>query len=239
MSCFTEHARRFTLAVLVAGCAFGAVGSPASGAGCAQVVGGKEVPTGLCRPWWHLLSGSTYLQPGQAADEVQRLTTPPSVKPGETYRLFGSGTGLYKRNGSRAELELELGESAEKVQKALEGAYGEHNIEVTGGPEVYEVKFVGELTDMPVAPMELTGPEYGQGQLEPIKVTEVVKGRTDGEIVVTAVNLGDANTNPETQPVTIADKLPLGCSRSRSKGVSLKTCLRSAFPLRLHVRWGR
>jgi hypothetical protein len=126
-----------------------------------------------------------------------------------TYEVRNLGTGLYEHNRGGQLAQLERGESAAQVREALEAneVYGKGNVEVTGGPETYEIKFVGELTDMPVRLMEVVESHNGQ---EGVKVTEVAKGRPDGEIVVTAVNLGDANADPAIQPITITDKLPPG-----------------------------
>ena len=43
-----------------------------------------------------------------------------------------------------------------------------------------------------------------------VVATRVSTGRPDGVIVLDAVNRGDADANPEGQPVTVADTLPPG-----------------------------
>jgi hypothetical protein len=124
--------------------------------------------------------------------------------------LEDQGAGLFERAGNGLRITLTQGESSAQVQAALEGMYGKGNVEVTEeapttpGQRVYEVKFTGQLTDLTVAPMRVSA---GEAQLH---ITVLAKGRPDGEIVLTAVNLGDANTNTETQPVTISDVLPPG-----------------------------
>ena len=145
-------------------------------------------------PWWHLSTSSrpSYLAPGKARDEVQRLGA------GET-EDFGAGLYGLQETGTHGEEQFAfVGGDTEEAQKALEGLYGEHNVEVTGVPpfEEYEVKFVGELADQPVELMS--------------NATQVVAGRPDGEVVVDATNLGDEAVDPETHPVTIADRLPEG-----------------------------
>ncbi len=144
-------------------------------------------------PWWHLSTSSrpSYLAPGKARDEVQR------IKAG---RIESAGVGLFGgAAGTRdKEQSAQVGGDPEEAQKALEGLYGAGNVEVTGAPpfEEYEVKFVGELADQPVGLMG--------------GATRVLAGRPDGEIFVGATNLGDEVVNPETHPVTITDRLPKG-----------------------------
>jgi hypothetical protein len=153
-------------------------------------------------PWWHLTSGAqpTYIQPGQARDELQRITVTASTG---GYTLFDQGTGLIRAEGIRA-AGFDVGWEPKLVQEALEGMYGTGNVEVTspctGTPnsactevnnrwEVYEVKFVGGLTDRYVFPMsEDEEDPYG------VKIEALVKGRPDGTILVSATNLGDAGT---------------------------------------------
>ncbi len=166
-------------------------------------------PALAASPWWHLSSRMrpSYLQPGQAKDEVQLLTVAASAT---EIRVEDEGAGLFGRNGSEQSVELTNGEEPPLVQKALEGMYGKGNVQVTGAsPGAYEVKFVGELTDLPVELMRANrgNEETGHALVE---IKEVTKGRPDSEIVLTAANLGDANANPEAQSVTVSDILPPG-----------------------------
>ena len=168
------------------------------------------VPAYALSPWWHLSSSTrpTYLQPGQETDETWHLTV--SATAGK-YVLHEYLTGI--------EFEFQVGEAPAQIQAAIEKveAYGTGNVQVTGGPgpehnnayEVYEVKFVGKLAYRhPPARVEILSAELSGGRKQAeVKVTD---GRPAGIIVVTAVNLGDANANPETQPVTLTDKLPAG-----------------------------
>ncbi|HEY5193364.1 MAG TPA: hypothetical protein VIJ39_05765 [Solirubrobacteraceae bacterium] len=158
-------------------------------------------------PWWHLSSAAspTYLQPGQAKDEVQRLTV-------------SATEGRYLLRSAAGQAILEVGETPEDVEMALEEEmYGVGNVEVKGGPgpegnnefEVYEVKFTGKFADQSVELMEI-GPKALSGGREEATVQEVTQGRPAGVIQVTAVNLGDAKANPETQPITMTDMLPAG-----------------------------
>jgi hypothetical protein len=159
-------------------------------------------------PWWHLSTGSrpTYLHTGDARNEVQRITV--SATSGE----FIIVEPLSRVTGELKYVFLKFDATASEVQKGLEGLYGLGNVEVVKGQgnatgsDPYEVIFKGSLADTPVKSMEPLG-----GSLEgEATVGEVAKGKADGLIVVTAVNLGDANANPETQPVTITDRLPAG-----------------------------
>ncbi len=160
-------------------------------------------------PWWHLTSNTqpTYIQPGQAADEVLQIAVSTSAG---SYELIDRGVGLNRPEGggSGHEVELGVGEEPAKIQEALESeqVYGSGNVEVTspctGVPnpsctevnnryEVYDVRFVGKLTDRYVHPMTAgsTVEEYPF-----VAVKELVKGHTDGTILVSAVNLGDEGT---------------------------------------------
>jgi hypothetical protein len=174
---------------------------------------------GGVEPWWHLgfASQPSYIQPGHAADDVQRVTV--AMSTGE-FDLITEGVGQRLR-GRSTTVALAVGATPAAVQAALEGpanpeeaVYGVGNVEVTspctGTPtpacpetfnryEVYEIKFVGQWTDQYVIPMK--------SDYEQVNVVQAVRGRADGILVVNAVNLGDADT---VGPFTLADKLPKG-----------------------------
>ncbi len=185
--------------------------------GAALLVGlAGAAPACADSPWWHLSSASrpTYLQPGQARDEVQKLTV--SATAGVYALEFQGGDEAY----------LEVGWTAAQVQATLEREiFGPESVQVTGGPggggdpEIYELHFTGERAEQPVSllavPMDLL---HVVGGKEEVSVAEVTRGRHDGVIVVTAVNRGDANANPATQPVTITDKLPPGVEAIEIEG---------------------
>jgi hypothetical protein len=175
-------------------------------------------------PWWHLTSTTvpSNVQPGQARNELQRLTVHASSG---AYKLADEGVGPRLEHDGEV-VELVVGETPAEVQAALEGTgyfgeplYGAGNVRVTspctGTPtpacpessnryEVYEIEFVGELAYSHVYPM-LAKEFVGEGEA-PV-VTQLAQGRPDGTIVVSATNLGDAAT---TGPITLADKLPAG-----------------------------
>jgi hypothetical protein len=159
-------------------------------------------------PWWHLSSSTqtTSIQPGAARDDVQQITVSASTG---SYDLKDRGVGIVRSEGTGPLVGLTVGEEPEKLRKAFEELYGTGNIEVTspctGVPnpsctevnnrwEVYEVKFVGKLTDRYVYAM--THGELGEFPPEYpfVTVKQLVKGRTDGTILVSATNLGDADT---------------------------------------------
>ncbi len=161
-------------------------------------------------PWWQLGSSAvpTHLSSGVGKDGVQDVTVNAT---GGSFSLIGAppheaSTELMAYNASAGE-----------VQKELEAlVYGKGNVEVGGGPKgegeeawTYVIKFTGSLAERPVAEMssysELTG-----GKAE-AKVTRAVKGAADGEIVLTATNLGDlAVSGAGSKPVVLSDVLPAG-----------------------------
>src|SRR6202035_1338972 len=169
------------------------------------LVGGVS-PAFALSPWWHLTSGArpTNLHAGSATDEVQEIAV--SGNEGE-FRLVGlvggevQGHAFFKWNATSKE-----------VEEGLEGVYGKGNVSVTGGPgdetgsKPYVITFIGELADQPVELINATASLFtlhcdaGAGpdcEKEAI-VTRRTKGRPDGQIVVTASNLGDANIDGET-----------------------------------------
>ena len=172
-------------------------------------------------PWWHLTSASrpTYLQPGLAKDEVVQLTVNAT---GGVYVLSISsrpvlGADGYKELLSQGSYEFSVGETPGEMEAVLQGLYGAGNVEVTGGPgegtnpyEVYEIRFKGELAERPVSVPETEETARLIGGRKEASLKVLSGGRPDGEIVVTAVNLGDASANPEIAPIMVADKLPPG-----------------------------
>jgi hypothetical protein len=108
----------------------------------------------------------------------------------------------------------------EEMQAALEKIFGPGSVHVTGGlgdeqgDKPYKIVFTGELSDQPVAKIFVSGKvipgfELIGGRKE-ASVVETTQGRSDGQIVVTAANLGYAPVDGSTSPVTLVDKLPQG-----------------------------
>jgi hypothetical protein len=159
-------------------------------------------------PWWHLTSGtlpgSLHNVPG--ADEVQQLT----VEPGALFILDVNKVevGVFLTPPTTAEL-----------RTALEGpkAYGPGDVDVTSPTSgLYEITNVGEDADRTVPAIEVP---LAFGRVE-AKLITAGTPTTAGEIVVTASNLGDAPANGSTDPVSIADKLPVGLKATAIAGVA-------------------
>jgi hypothetical protein len=165
--------------------------------------------TETLQPWWHLRTSTrpTNIEPGTATDEVQQVTVGAG---GGTYELNHSGGGVFGRYIVEVRpfnVELAHTATAPEIQVALEHFYGPGTVEVTNWQEVagavsYDVRFVGRLTDLPV---ELIQSLQAQ-------VRQLALGRPDGEIVVSAANVGDASVESLAKglPVTIKDDVPKG-----------------------------
>jgi len=125
--------------------------------------------------------------------------------------------------------------TAENLQAALEApaAYGSGNVTVREEPtdkggkplehgdKRYVVTTGGSLSDRSVPPIAAR-PEIGT-----VESRILTAGRSDGQIVVTAANLGDAdvdgealNAKGEPDPVRILDKLPSGLEAVSIEGVA-------------------
>ena len=176
-------------------------------------------------PWWHLTSGSNpgVLQAGQGQDEVQELAVSATE---------GSIALLEEEKFALAEVPWNA--SAKELQVALEAVYGAGNVEVTGGPgdetasKPYVITFIGELAHQPVSPMSTALSEFtlgcegatGTGCTKTATLSVKAAGRPDGNIIVTAQNLGDADVNGESSPVTVTDRLPAGVTAVDAVGTA-------------------
>jgi hypothetical protein len=185
-------------------------------------------------PWWHLSAGArpTYLHAGASepgASEVQEIFTEPGDFPfgGEifkeqtNFKLFvGPSIEEFATEPVAKTFGVTL-LSAENIQKALErpAAYGSGNVTVkevstdgTGkllenGDKRYLVTSVGALSERPVALLE--GKEE-IGKIATRVLTAGVSAISDGEIYVTAENLGDMNVSGAREGVQFKDVLPKG-----------------------------
>jgi hypothetical protein len=175
-------------------------------------VGAGSAPAQGPSPWWALSSGArpTFLPSGLATSEVQELTATETVFVGTQGAAFTLSVnkhvvGTFATEPLAKTLEFEGPEpTPENIQTALEGeeAYGKGNVAVSGAHEGATLHFViRSLHKGPVPELEVT-PNVGTATT---KVTS--EGKPDGEVIVTAENLGDA---PTTGPVTVTDKLPPG-----------------------------
>jgi hypothetical protein len=182
-------------------------------------------------PWWHLTSGSRpgYLRAGVAANEVQRLTV--SATKGEVVladssrlnQVFEELIEVIEGRRSRAELRfvaiLPFGASAQQVQEQLQTkVFPSRRVLVTGGPgdkeggKPYVITFPGQSVAPIYANGEVAAFLGGEGlsggsAAASVSVSELSKGRPDGQLVVSAANLGDANAEGQT---TVVDSLPAG-----------------------------
>jgi hypothetical protein len=170
--------------------------------------------TKTLQPWWHLRTSTrpTNIEPGTATDEVQQVVVEPGV---QEYTLHHSGGGVFSRYIVEVrpyDAELARTATAPEIQEALanEHMYGAGDVEVTNwheveGAVVYDVRFIGKLTDLPVELINITpGAD--------VRVTQLALGRPDGEILVSAANVGDASVESLAKglPVTIKDDVPRG-----------------------------
>jgi hypothetical protein len=154
-------------------------------------------------PWWHLNvdTAPSVLQPGQAKDEVQEVTVSAT---GGSFKLISNTT-------SRPTHVFAWNATHQQLQEGLEEMFGAGNVEVSSGQgnetgsEPYRVIFKGSLVDHAVTPM-LVAPSLSGGRKE-ATVRRIVEGRSDGTLILTAANMGDANLEG---PITIAAKLPAG-----------------------------
>jgi hypothetical protein len=174
-------------------------------------------PALAASPWWHVSLGAApaSLQPGSATDEVQELT----AEPGTAFQLNvgGKEVGLfesapYPYSGAFTPA------TAANVQTALDAVYGGGTVTVSGGPGgsgALKVSSVGKGADQTVGAIEV-GLAIG-GKVEAKVLT---LGRADGQIVVTASNLGTANATGVSAPMSIVDKLPVGLEAVAIEGFS-------------------
>jgi hypothetical protein len=168
--------------------------------------------------WWHLTSVSrpTNLHAGVATDEVQEVTV--SATGGEFALVETAHVkfAFFKWNAT-----------PEEVQAGLEGIYGAGDVSVSGGPgdEEGTKPYVITWPGHPVEPMNADNflncaGAIGPGCRKESTDKEVVRGHSDGQIVVTAANLGDAYADGETVPVQIAARLPSGLKPVSIEGFS-------------------
>jgi hypothetical protein len=173
---------------------------------------GGAAPAFGASPWWHLSfeGRPASVQPGVAEDAVQEFT----VALGERYQFKSkqliNESGEHEKFNEPGEeppyttMEGHAG-SDQEMREALETMWGHGTVEVTGGPEnegKYLVKWIGARADLPVEGMLLDN----RAGLDKV----IAEGRSDGEIVVNAMNLGETTVDAASAAVTLADKLPTG-----------------------------
>jgi hypothetical protein len=168
--------------------------------------------------WWHVRSvvRPGYLHAGVARSEVQKLTvnaTKGDVLIANPENPVGTITVL-PYNAGTAELQ-------EDLRKTV---YAGQAVVVTGSPGAYVITFpLGrpEPQLVAVADADELAEVFGGEALEGEVNGEVVsESQPDGEIVVTATDLGDASIDGEAPGVNIVDALPEGLQAVSIKGLS-------------------
>ncbi len=171
--------------------------------------------------WWHLTSGTRpgYVKPGSAHDEVQEIVTTPGEvtgKPASGFEVyaehFKKEAGVFVTEPVAKELGIPAATAA-NLQQALEGVYGKGNVTVTGGVETaggaitpFVIQSVADDAYEPVAPLEVFNVAEGGSA----KATVTSAGRPDGEIYITAENVGSGGIEAGSSPVRLTDALPHG-----------------------------
>jgi hypothetical protein len=175
-----------------------------------------------------------------ASDDLQQVTLEAGVEAYTLHKSAGGLLGRYTEEVFPRSVKLERTASAAEIQAALESEnmYGPGTVEVTGLEEVggvvlYEVRFVGKLTDLPVA-LIVVAPSESVG----VRVKQLALGRPDGEIVVTAANVGDAIASPCSEVAAGTGKYMNSVCSEEGAGdfeVAQPITIKDALPGGLHV----
>ncbi|HEV7483327.1 MAG TPA: hypothetical protein VGO13_09540, partial [Solirubrobacterales bacterium] len=157
--------------------------------------------------WWQLSSSArpAQIEPGTAKDETEMLTV---TATSGTYTLRAPNSGAQGApDEGQVEnvnfVKLPFNANAVQVQGALAQMVGAGNVAVaeeSSSPREFLIAFQGARSDQPVQLLA-----EGKATL-----TELSMGRPDGEVFLTAENLGDSPIQAEANPVTITDALPPG-----------------------------
>lgn len=173
-------------------------------------------PVAAASPWWHMAfeGRPANVRPGSAEDAVQEV----KVSGANEGSFILNSLEVYHENQEAVHFEeFKFDASAQEVREGLERIWGTGTVEVTGGPgdatgsKPYVIKFVGSRGDQAVEQMEVAGSGAE------VSITEPSEGRSDGEIVVNASNLGEADVHGENTPITITDKLPPGLTAIKTE----------------------
>ncbi len=159
-------------------------------------------------PWWHLETSTrpTYIQPGVAVSASSELTVSATIG---TYTLTYAPTAAPQTTAP-----LPYNASAATVQAALQNlpAIGAGNVEVSGGPcnaAPCTIAFVGALRDQVISAIAADSSKLHGGAKE-AKVTQLAAGQSDGEVYLSATNVGNAALSGEATVVKLKDVLPAG-----------------------------
>ncbi|HTC60832.1 MAG TPA: hypothetical protein VK691_12045 [Solirubrobacteraceae bacterium] len=186
------------------------------------VAGASTASAEALSPWWGLYSSQrpTNLHAGAATSEEQEITASPGKdavgEKGVAFELKvgGNFVGIFATE-EYATVDHLPEPTPENIEKALEGEefYGKGNVTVRGEPPV-----VGS----PLGSIRLIIKSVNRGSVAPLEVISlsgvpgeantkiVAPGRPDGEIVVTAQNLGDGPAEGSVVPIRLADLVPAG-----------------------------
>jgi hypothetical protein len=180
------------------------------------------------------------LHAGVAANELQELTaTSEEIEPGVTGALFelrANGKAFVFGTGIFAGAVTELNEA--NLQKALEEAYGAGDVKVSekASGSANELSFliesVGADAGAPVPAITVVNPF---APLSPVTARVVRAGRPDGDIVFTAINVGDAAASGETTPVKITSTLPKGLRPTLIEGIAGQSSSTNVGPVTCEI----
>jgi hypothetical protein len=157
-------------------------------------------------PWWHLDSGSrpATLVAGSARDEVEEV----SVDATEGFFKLQDieETGLESETKiARLPYNATAAEVQEGIEREVYGGAREVGVQEGQNDTAEHRSWVVTFPAQKVHPMGVISEELAGNA----SITELSRGQPDGQIVVSAINVGDAVLNP-TSAVTILDTLPPG-----------------------------
>jgi hypothetical protein len=156
------------------------------------------------------------------------LSNSPGVDEVQEVMVTGEVGNIYLLEGNGNLEAFFVGESAAVFQSHLEGLYGAHSVEVSGGPpggltagemnvSTYVVTFTGSFGDRAVPLIAFSG-ENGADGFEPTAViSQAVEGKAavihpDGVLVASAVNVGDEDAGECVAVPGTGRYVDAGCS---------------------------
>ena len=173
-------------------------------------------------PWWHLASSArpSNLSSGTAKDEVLKLTvkaTKGDMFLVDTNRLSEFEAGLRPELSELIPTVVPFNASAAQLQEGLRASFPGHEVQVSGGGGEYQITFPDQAfafvnkTLLPITVSGAFATAFGGEELEgEISIEEVQKGSVDGQVILTAANLGDADVSGGESQSQLADRLPAG-----------------------------
>jgi hypothetical protein len=171
---------------------------------CLLLAASSPALAGAASSWWTVGIGGRpeALQPGTATDAVQEVSV----------TAVSGQFSLGRAEGVDAHVELAFDATAATVQSGLEGLYGAGNVQVATGSDTasfhsWIVTFVGQLADQPIAMMRAQSVTLAGGAHEASVATRS-SGRPDGQLVLTAENVGIGPIEGTPGPIQIVAALP-------------------------------